>query len=65
MELQETKCAGCGHGIIGPQTFAARQWWHPLCWQKKCNDFYFEQTLDDMPSELQEEAELLQNWDEN
>jgi hypothetical protein len=52
LKLSLPKCAGCKQEIIGTTTLTALgKMYHPLCWQKECNDYYFDQTLEGAPSD--------------
>ena len=54
VSIQLPTCSACGHQIIGNATLSGDgKMYHELCWQKKANDYYFEQTLEDFtfPSE--------------
>jgi hypothetical protein len=65
MDIELIKCAGCGREIVVefatdnsvvsiPDRYCliADTIWHPLCWGKQCNDYYYDQRLgedDDHP----------------
>ena len=59
MDIEKIKCSGCGKeievefaenngGVIShPDRYEliADTIWHPLCWDKQCNDYYYDQRM--------------------
>ena len=61
-EIEKISCAGCGreievefcdNAVVSSPNYCliADTIWHSLCWDKQCNDYFWEQRIGEEPTD--------------